>query len=204
MCKRTSPNSFFGQDRLIGSKIGSREYWFVASAYGAKVFCSISSLSLSFGFTKPISMLLQGSDMEICCTYKIIANVQAAFEDIRNNSDNEFHNLYSKTNSMTERVGKAPPTKTRTFGRQNLRNNVVSDTPEDYLRGVIFLPFIDCVKNSSAIDLKKKVNSSFKAVKIIPNNLEQCKAEDEALVLEYYNEDLPSPSTFQQELKLWK
>ena len=157
MCKRTSPNGFFGQDRLIGSKIGSREYWFVASAYGAKVFCSISSLSLSFGFTKPISMLLQGSDMEICCTYKIITNVQAAFEDIRNISDNEFHNIYSKTNSMAERVGKAPLTKTRTLGRQNLRNNVVSDTPEDYLRGVVFLPFIDCVKNSSAIDSKKKL-----------------------------------------------
>ena len=27
---------------------------------------------------------------------------------------------------------------------------------------------------------------------------------DEALVLEYYNEYLPSPSTFQQELKLWR
>ena len=35
-------------------------------------------------------------------------------------------------------------------------------------------------------------------------NLEQCKAEDEELLLEYYNEDLPSPSTFKQDLKLWK
>ena len=62
----------------------------------------------------------------------MITNVQAAFEDNRNNSDNEFHNLYSKANSMVERVGKAPLTKPRTFGRQILRNNVVSDTPEDY------------------------------------------------------------------------
>ena len=38
---------------------------------------------------------------------------------------------------------------------------------------------------------------SFKAIKIIPNNLEQCKAEDKALVLEYYNEDLTRPLTFQ-------
>ena len=48
-------------------------------------------------------MLLQVSDMEICCTYEIITNVQAAFEDIRYNSDYEFHNLYSKANSMAER-----------------------------------------------------------------------------------------------------
>ena len=34
--------------------------------------------------------------------------------------------------------------------------------------------------------------------------MEQCKTEAEALILEYYNEDLVSPSTFQQELILWK
>ena len=35
-------------------------------------------------------------------------------------------------------------------------------------------------------------------------SLQQCKAEVEALALEYFNEDLPSPSNFQQKLKLWK
>ena len=34
--------------------------------------------------------------------------------------------------------------------------------------------------------------------------MEQCKTEAEALILECYNEDLMSPSTFQQELILWK
>ena len=41
----------------------------------------------------------------------MISNVHATFEDIRNNSDNnEFHNLYSKVNSMAGRAGKAPLT----------------------------------------------------------------------------------------------
>ena len=102
-------------------------------------------------------MLLQGSDMEIYCAYEMITNVQAAFEDIRNNSDNEFYNLYSKASNMAERVSKAPLTKARTIGRQILRNNVVSDTPEDYWRRVVILPFIDCLKNSSTIDFKVKL-----------------------------------------------
>ena len=34
--------------------------------------------------------------------------------------------------------------------------------------------------------------------------MEQCKTEAEALILEYYNDDYISPSTFQQELILWK
>ena len=51
-------------------------------------------------------MLLQDSDIEVCCAYEIITIVKAAFEDIRNNSDNEFHNLYSNANSMQKRLVK--------------------------------------------------------------------------------------------------
>ena len=40
----------------------------------------------------------------------MITNVQAAFEDTQNNSDNEFHNLYSKANSIAERDDTAPLT----------------------------------------------------------------------------------------------
>ena len=64
----------------------------------------------------------------------MIKNVQAAFGDVQNNPDNEFHNLYAKANSKTKRVGKDSLTKPRTVSRQDLRNNVVSDTPEDYWR----------------------------------------------------------------------
>ena len=100
---------------------------------------------------------------------------------------------------MAERAGKAPLTKPRMVGRQILRN-----TPEDYWRRVVFLPFIDSLKKQLSDRFQSKVTSSIKAVKVIPNNLEQCKAEDEAIVLEYYNEDLPSSSTFQRELILGK
>ena len=104
----------------------------------SKFFVAFQVCRYLLRFTKSISMLLQGSDAEIFCAYDIIT-----FEDIRNNFDNEFHNLYSKVNSMTESVGKAPLTKPRTVGRQILRYNVVSDTPEDYWRRAFFLPFID-------------------------------------------------------------
>ena len=66
----------------------------------SKLFVAFRVCCYLLRFTKSISMLLQGSDMEICCAYEIITNVQAAIEDIRNNSDNEFHNLYSKANGI--------------------------------------------------------------------------------------------------------
>ena len=44
--------------------------------------------------------------MKICCPYEMITNVQAGFEDTRNNSDNEFHNLHSKANSRQKGLAK--------------------------------------------------------------------------------------------------
>ena len=68
----------------------------------------------------------------------MVTNVQAAFEDIPSNSDNEFYDLHSKANNMAEKVGKVLLTKTHTVGRQILRNNVVSDTPENFWRCIVF------------------------------------------------------------------
>ena len=64
--------------------------------------------------------------------------------------------------------------------------------------------FFRLLKKQLSDKFQGKLTSAIKAVKIIPDNLEKCRAEDEALVLEYYNEGFPTPSTFQQELKLWK
>ena len=47
---------------------------------------------------------------------KSLQNIQGTFVDIRNNSDNEFHNLYSIANSMEEKVDKAPLTQPCTVG----------------------------------------------------------------------------------------
>ena len=107
----------------------------------SNIFVAFQVCRYLLGFTKSISMLLQDSDMELCCAYELITNFQATFEDILNNSDNEFHNLYSKANSMAEKVGKAPLTKPRMVGRQILRNNVVSDTAEDYFETCSFFTF---------------------------------------------------------------
>ena len=59
-----------------------------------------------------------------------------------------------------------------------------------------FLPLIDCLKKQLSDRYQGKVAFAIKTAKIISNNIEQCKEEDEVLVLEYYIEGLPNPSTF--------
>ena len=60
------------------------------------------------------------------------------------------------------------------------------------------------LKKQVSDKFQAKLTSAIQAVKIIPDNLEKYRAEDEPLALEYYNEGFPTPSAFQQELKLWE
>ena len=48
----------------------------------SKFFVAFQGCCYLLGFTKSTSMLLQGSDIEISCSYEMITNVQAAFEDV--------------------------------------------------------------------------------------------------------------------------
>ena len=62
--------------------------------------------------TSNVSIFCIAEYMEICCEYKMITHVQAAFEGIRNNFDNDFI-IFTQRQIITERIGKAPLTKPR-------------------------------------------------------------------------------------------
>ena len=96
--------------RNLDPKLVVESGGFLRQLMEPKFFVPFQVCRYLLGFTKSISMLLQGSVMRICCAYEMITNIQAAFECIQNNSDNEFHNLYSKSNGMAERVSKVPLT----------------------------------------------------------------------------------------------
>ena len=71
------------------------------------------------------------------------------------------------------------------------------DTPEEYDRRSIFIPFVDC--------LLQQLHDRFqgKTKNCIPRNLENINAEVNK-IKDDYSSDLPSPSEFDQEINLWK
>ena len=84
--------------------------------------------------------------------------------------------------------------------QQIVRKTVISDIPEEYWRRAIFLSVIDCLNNQPRDKFQGNVASSIKDVTITPNNLEQCRTGNEALMLEYFNDEVQSELTFQEEL----
>lgn len=75
------------------------------------------------------------------------------------------------------------------------------ETYQKNIRDVqFFLRVLDSLESQPRDKSQGKVASLIKDVTIIPNNLQQCRIANGALLIEYFNEDLQSSLTFQQEL----
>ena len=99
-----------------------------------------------FGFTKSLSIQLQGTNMDIIHAYQQVGLVSKEFEAIRSSEEEEFGVIYKRACEMAH-TAERTITKPRTAARQTLRGNVEADTPETYWRRTILLPFIDCLIN---------------------------------------------------------
>ena len=95
-----------------------------------------------FGYTKPLSCLLQGSMQDILTAYKEVDVVKRVLKDIRANPSNEYDKVYASMCTMAELHGMEELTVPRTGSRQSLRSNVGVENPKTYWRCTTFIPFL--------------------------------------------------------------
>lgn len=169
----------------------------------SKFFISFQVCRHLFGYTKALSQQLQGSDMEICRSYEKVTVIKDELHSIRDKAEVEFAVLFQQAKDMAAKVG-VEINMPRTAGRQTLRSNVEASSIEEYWRRTIFVPFIDCLVSQLEERFQGRNTSAVKAVKLLPKNLEKLMPEDENAILSHYGDDLPSKSSFAQEVRLWK
>ena len=75
----------------------------------------------TFGFTKSLSQCLQGSTLDVVEGYSHGQTVTEVLQTFRNNAEEEFHKLYSKSEAMAKIAG-ANLSMPRICGRQTQRS----------------------------------------------------------------------------------
>uniref|UniRef100_A0A3Q2QG90 TTF-type domain-containing protein n=1 Tax=Fundulus heteroclitus TaxID=8078 RepID=A0A3Q2QG90_FUNHE len=156
------------------------------------------------GFTKSLSTLLQGSSQDVLTAYEEVKLVKDTLRDIRCEAEAEFKEVYESMVEMGKLAGFDDDLPIpRRCGRQTTRNNNPSDNPMEYWRCTVFVPFLDSL--ISEFDSRFSVMSSaaILGLKLLPSNLHMMSDESEKEIFRSYKDDLPSGSTFRQEVKLW-
>ena len=106
--------------------------------------------------------------------------------------------MHSKMLSMAKVANTSSLEIPRLCGRQTEHNNVQAATTKEYFKKAIsILDFI--IQQQFNVRFGHLMQHAIQALYLIPSN---CAAAD--VVLDYCREDLPSPDTFHQEIKIWQ
>ena len=109
--------------------ISSTRFWFLMS---------LEVTWAGLGFIKGLTISLQGQSMDICCAYNEIGTV---ISEVCSNIDTYHKELYDSVVSLGGKINELPPSLPRRCTHRRNRENVPSNTPEEYFRRAITIPF---------------------------------------------------------------
>ncbi|XP_062512637.1 52 kDa repressor of the inhibitor of the protein kinase-like [Corticium candelabrum] len=158
-----------------------------------------------FGYTKCLSVLLQGSQLDVLEAYGEINQVLGLLEEIRSNSEREFSSIFASASAVTSRVlDQDHPQVPRLAARQTLRSNHPASTPESYWRRAVFIPFIDSMISELGSRFTGMSHASVQGLLLLPKHCQSLTPHHQAAILKTYAPDLPDDPTFEAEIRRWK
>ena len=157
-----------------------------------------------FGFTKCLSVLLQGSHMDILTAYSEITSAKDLLRDVRTNCDVEFAKIFKDASELTSLFGQNHPEVPRLATRQTHRNNISGQTPEVYWRRAVFVPFVDNLIAELDSRFSAMSNAAVQGFQLLPPSLPFMTSQQQQSMLDAYRLDLPDATSFDVEIRRWK
>ena len=170
----------------------------VTSISGSRFIYAFQSALYCFGYTKALSVLLQGSTHDILTAYEEVSSKNKELQSIRQSVDSEFAKIFT---TMAQRAGVDSDLPIpRRCSKQTLRWNIGESTPVDYWKATVFIPFLDHLICEFSHRCGVLSRSAVLGMKLLPPNLPVTPNVQFAIYQTYLN-DLPSPKSFQPETK---
>ena len=169
--------------------------------------CFIAAFKVNhyiFGFTKPLSVLLQGSSTDLIAAYSEIDKVKRILLELRENDEYEFGPLFQSMLDMAEIVHLEGMPVPRICQQQTARSNIEASSPMEYWCRTVFVPFLDHLLQELDNRFSQLAQDAIKVFCLIPSELPRLLESDITTLFERFKDDLPSPSSFNKEIRRWK
>ena len=160
--------------------------------------------SYLFGYTKALSVMRQGTNMDVIRAHEQIHLVIDELQVVRENVDEEFDHLFYDMEKMAKEADielRLP----RNCQRQTLRNNVPTDgSVKAYWKRAVFIPYLDALITDLSARFTSLSREAVRGLCLLPANLAQCTDERVDDTIRYYGPDMPSPASAKQEIRILK
>ena len=154
--------------------------------------------------TRPLTVQLQDSALDAGSAREKVSRLYVQLEKVRNEVDVRHTRWFEEAESLAGSVGTLPE-KPRTVERQRHRPNTPADSPSEYYRRVVTIPFLDHLKSQIQTRFSQNNLNVMDAVYGLPQNVLmypdwQTKFSK---FLDMYKHDLPQPCFLDTELEMW-
>ena len=95
------------------------------------------------GYIKGLTVALQSRSTDICTAYREASIVMRVLTDVRENVNQNHNQWYKSAVDLSAQINGSPPSMPRRCGRQSQRDNVPAQTPEEYYKRSLTIPFLD-------------------------------------------------------------
>ena len=165
---------------------------------------ALSSAEFVLNYTKPLSVLLQKSGLDLCVASREVTIIQETLNDVRLSADERFADVYANIIRLGTVAGIEPSTP-RVCGKQTHRSNVPARTAESYYRTSVFLPFVDSMIQGLEDRFTRVHQDIALSSKLVPSVLIKSVRINEAEIhsLEKAFPDMPDPRSFSSEYDRW-
>lgn len=152
-----------------------------------------------------ISRSLQKKAKDICDAYSEVNTVIDALKEVRDNVDDRSERWFREAQRMGEQHDGPLPSVPRRCSRQTQRDNIPGDTPEEYFRRTLTIPFIDELLQHMETRFSPLQSKAMQGLRLVPTMLTSVTNAGELdEMVAMYEEDLPSPATWEAELHRWR
>ena len=123
-------------------KTGSSATELLVAVSKFSFLAALMSAEFVLHYTKPLSLMLQKSGLDLCQAMHEVKTTQTTLNDVRVNGDKWFKEIYYNIVKIASISG-TEPSVPRTCGRQTMRTNISTNNPVVYYRQSVFISFLD-------------------------------------------------------------
>ncbi|XP_073251404.1 52 kDa repressor of the inhibitor of the protein kinase-like [Porites lutea] len=132
----------------------------------------------------------------------MISDTEKELKEKRDEAEAVFKRWYSNAVELSSDLG-TEPSVPRTASRQQHRANAPHDTPEEYYRRNLFVPFLDHITQEMSSRFGNTQKTAVQLLGLVPSiTVSHTDANIDA-VSEMYRSDLPNPQTLDVEYHRW-
>ena len=157
-------------------------------------------------YLRALTSNLQGETKDIITAVEEISNVVTTLQSVRDSINTHHSNWFSDVEKMCSEVG-TQPSLPRICSRQSYRSNIPADSPSDYYRRLISIPFIDHLLSEMHSRFSSHQQTALLGLSVVPSVIVTLTADECATkvgkLADMYRADLPSPECLSSELDCW-